>query len=136
MRRSRRAPREEETAPAAKQKDLRRVVAGGQCRAAGAVRGWPGADLAERGERARKPIADLEMNARSLQSRTRRDITQAFEGVGIEFIWGNGPEEHHGKASDQFEGVRFSRRLAPKKKATRHFGVSAGPRLRLPLSRN
>src|SRR5258708_36392258 len=80
MRRSRRAPREEETAPAAKQKDLRRVVSPAQCRAARAVLGWTQADLAERAELARKTIADFEMNARSLQFRTRRDITQAFEG--------------------------------------------------------
>jgi DNA-binding XRE family transcriptional regulator len=94
-----------------KKKELRRVVSPAQCRAARAILGWTQADLAERAVLARKTIADFEMNVRSLQFRTRRDITAAFEGVGIQFIWAGG-DEPPGKIADATEGVRFPRLLS------------------------
>jgi DNA-binding XRE family transcriptional regulator len=113
QRRPRRAPREDDAS--AKKKEPRRVLSPAQCRAARAILGWTQADLAERSALARKTIADFEMNVRSLQFRTRRDITATFEGVGIEFIWSNGGEENPGKGMDQNEGIRFPRKLAAKR---------------------
>jgi DNA-binding XRE family transcriptional regulator len=94
-----------------KKKQLRRVLSPAQCRAARAILGWTQADLAERAALARKTIADFEMNVRSLQFRTRRDITATFEGVGIQFIWAGG-DEPHGKAVDATEGIRFPRLMS------------------------
>ncbi|MBI1774417.1 MAG: helix-turn-helix transcriptional regulator [Proteobacteria bacterium] len=120
MGRARGAIRDQEAVADAKKKEPRRVLSPAQCRAARAILGWTQADLAERSELARKTIADFEMNVRSLQFRTRRDITAAFEGVGIEFIWGSEPDEHkvdthHGKANELIEGLRFSHKIAAKK---------------------
>ena len=113
LRRARKPQRDEDGA-GAKKKEPRRVLSPAQCRAARAILGWTQADLAERAALARKTIADFEMNVRSLQFRTRRDITATFEGVGIEFIWGNGDVDDPGKGGEH-DGVRYPRKLAAKR---------------------
>jgi DNA-binding XRE family transcriptional regulator len=99
-----RAPRRDgETKDRPRRGAARPVLSPAQCRAARAILGWTQADLARLAALARKTITDFEANGRSLQFRTRRDITHAFEQAGIEFIWA-------GSAGEAVEGLRFLRR--------------------------
>jgi DNA-binding XRE family transcriptional regulator len=87
----------------------KRLVSPAQCRAARALLGWTQAALAERSGVARKTIADFELDQRTLQMRTRRDITGAFIAAGIEFVW----DDDDGK-SPKGEGLRFARKAGSK----------------------
>lgn len=71
--------------------------------------GWTQAALADRSGVARKTIADFELNQRTLQMRTRRDITVAFVEAGIEFVWG---DEADGRSSGKGDGLRFARKTS------------------------
>lgn len=89
-----------------------------QCRAARAVLGWTQSDLAQRAGLAKKTIADFELDLRSLQFRTRRDIRNAFEEAGIEFTWsetaeGQGAAVAEGReaaVAAKTEGLRYAPR--------------------------
>jgi transcriptional regulator with XRE-family HTH domain len=87
----------------------KRLVSPAQCRAARALLGWTQAALAERSGVARKTIADFELDQRTLQMRTRRDITGAFIASGIEFVW----DDEDGKAP-KGEGLRFAKKTGSK----------------------
>ncbi len=61
-----------------------------QCRAARALLGWSQDELKEASSVAKKTIADFERGVRSPYDRTLRDIKEALEGAGVEFIPENG----------------------------------------------
>ncbi len=70
-----------------------------QCRAARALLGWSQDALAEASRVNKKTIADFERGARQPYDRTLRDLREAMERAGVEFI-----EENGGGA-----GVRFKK---------------------------
>ena len=61
-----------------------------QCRAARALLGWSRMDLATAAKVADRTITDFERGARKTYPRTLRDIEEAFEAAGVEFIDENG----------------------------------------------
>lgn len=87
------------TAPVGDRPSKAPVASARQCRAARGLLNWTQRQLAEEAGVARKTIADLEVGLRPLRYRTRRDITQALERAGIEFLWSN---------EDAGEGVRLA----------------------------
>lgn len=62
-----------------------KVVTPAQCRAGRAFLGWTQTMLAERVGVGRRTIADFETGSRHLSLRTRRDVTAALEGAGLQF---------------------------------------------------
>jgi hypothetical protein len=53
---------------------------------------WSQSKLAQIASVARKTVTDFEAEARPISYRTRRDLTLALEGSGIEFVWPIGGE--------------------------------------------
>ncbi|KAA0576659.1 helix-turn-helix transcriptional regulator [Azospirillum sp. Sh1] len=62
-----------------------------QCRAARGLLGWSIGDLCERTGTTRKTVSDFENGKTAPQPRTVRDILDAFEKAGVEFIGRNAP---------------------------------------------
>lgn len=61
-----------------------------QCRAARALLNWSRQDLAKAAQVAERTIVDFERGARTPYDRTLRDIREALEAAGIQFIDENG----------------------------------------------
>ena len=68
-----------------------------QCKAARALLGWSRRDLSEAARVAERTIVDFERGARTPYERTLRDLEEAFQHAGIDFI----------EADDRGVGVRF-----------------------------
>lgn len=75
------------------------IISPQQCRAARGLLGWSQDMAAEASKVAKATIANFELGKRSPYDRTLRDLKQAFELAGVEFI-PPGPEGG--------EGVRMS----------------------------
>jgi transcriptional regulator with XRE-family HTH domain len=75
----------------------KKIATAAQLRAARALLNWSQNDLAEVSMVSRTAIAEIEREAREPHNRTLRDLIQAFEFAGVEFI-----EEDTGG-----RGVRF-----------------------------
>lgn len=65
-------------------------IAPEQCRAARALLGWTQDDLEANSQIAKKTIADFERGAAFPYERTLRDLKDALEAAGVEFIPENG----------------------------------------------
>ncbi|MBF0185824.1 MAG: helix-turn-helix transcriptional regulator [Magnetococcales bacterium] len=61
-----------------------------QCRAARALLNWSRQDLAKAAQVAERTIVDFERGARTPYDRTLRDIREALEAAGVQFIAENG----------------------------------------------
>lgn len=61
-----------------------------QCRAARALLGWSQDELAGASSVNKKTIADFERGARQPFDRTLRDLREALEAAGIQFVSENG----------------------------------------------
>ena len=61
-----------------------------QCKAARALLGWSQSDLAVASKVGKQTLADFERGARTPYDRTLRDIREALEEAGVEFIEENG----------------------------------------------
>jgi transcriptional regulator with XRE-family HTH domain len=61
------------------------------CRAARGLLNWTQMDLKAASGVATKTIADYERGARTPYDRTIRDLRQAFEAAGVEFMNGDAP---------------------------------------------
>jgi DNA-binding XRE family transcriptional regulator len=61
-----------------------------QCRAARALLNWTQRRLADEAQVSRKTVADFETECRRVRYRTRRDMTMALQGKGVEFSWKDG----------------------------------------------
>lgn len=66
------------------------MISSAQCRGARAMLNWSRQELAEAAKVSDRTITDFERGARQPYSRTLRDIKEAFEVAGIEFIEANG----------------------------------------------
>ena len=84
-----------------------KIASSAQCRAARALLNWTQAKLAERAGVARKTVADYELGERTLHVRTRRDIMNALQEAGVEFVWSD--EMDGAPVATKGEGVRFTR---------------------------
>jgi transcriptional regulator with XRE-family HTH domain len=73
------------------------------CRAARGLLNWTQKDLTKKSLVGTKTIADYERGTRTPYDRTLRDLRQAFEAAGIEFINGDAP------------GLRLKQRRGPRK---------------------
>ncbi len=65
-------------------------ISGPQCRAARGLIGWSQEDLRKAAKVARKTLADFERCLTTPYDRTLRDIIEALEKAGVEFIPENG----------------------------------------------
>lgn len=61
-----------------------------QCRAARALLNWSRQELAKAAQVAERTIVDFERGARTPYDRTLRDIREALEAAGVQFIDENG----------------------------------------------
>ena len=66
------------------------MINSAQCRGARAMLNWSRQDLADASKVSDRTITDFERGARQPYTRTLRDIKEAFETAGIEFIDSNG----------------------------------------------
>lgn len=85
---------------------MQNEISSAQCRAARALLGWSQSDLEAKAQVARKTLADFEAGKRRPYDRTLRDIREAFEAAGIDFV-GVGEVSSGGGA-----GVRLKQDLA------------------------